>query len=80
MIGACIAASPQQDDLGYSGLSSGQVTGLEPPTDSLKRAPADLRSVGGTVASQSSCDLQGPFRRGFEPRHRRPGLKEDLKA
>ncbi|GFN85753.1 hypothetical protein PoB_001225900 [Plakobranchus ocellatus] len=24
-------------------------------------------------------DLQGPFCRGFEPRHRRPGLTEGLK-
>ncbi|GFO32453.1 hypothetical protein PoB_005895800 [Plakobranchus ocellatus] len=34
-----------------------------------------LWGVGGTVASESASeDLQGPFCRGFEPRHRRPGL------
>ncbi|GFO32415.1 hypothetical protein PoB_005892000 [Plakobranchus ocellatus] len=36
--------------------------------------------VGGTVATNPPRDLQGPFCRGFEPRHRRPGLTEGLKA
>ncbi|GFO48745.1 hypothetical protein PoB_007525000 [Plakobranchus ocellatus] len=36
--------------------------------------------VGGTVASESALRSQGPFCRGFEPRHRRPGLTEGLKA
>ncbi|GFO29737.1 hypothetical protein PoB_005624200 [Plakobranchus ocellatus] len=39
-----------------------------------------LGSVGGTVVSESALNLQGLFCRGFEPRHRYPGLMEGLKA
>ncbi|GFO40710.1 hypothetical protein PoB_006721500, partial [Plakobranchus ocellatus] len=32
--------------------------------------------VGGTLASESACNLQGSFRRGFELRYRRSGMTE----
>ncbi|GFO15458.1 hypothetical protein PoB_004196300 [Plakobranchus ocellatus] len=42
----------------------------------------DLTSLGGGDGSTVACEsaLQGPFCRGFEPRYRRPGLTEGLKA
>ncbi|GFN89398.1 hypothetical protein PoB_001590400 [Plakobranchus ocellatus] len=44
----------------------------------LQLSQYDFGGVGGTVARESA--LQGPFCRGFEPRYRRPGLTEGLKA
>ncbi|GFO06891.1 hypothetical protein PoB_003339600 [Plakobranchus ocellatus] len=39
-----------------------------------------LGGVGGSVASESALRSAGHFCRGFEPRHRRPGLTKGLKA
>ncbi|GFO30922.1 hypothetical protein PoB_005742700 [Plakobranchus ocellatus] len=39
-----------------------------------------IRGFGGTVATESALRSAGTFCRGFEPRHRRPGLMEGPKA
>ncbi|GFO27113.1 hypothetical protein PoB_005361800 [Plakobranchus ocellatus] len=51
-----------------------------PPTPCAAPQNSNFKTAQGTSVEQwlaiPPCDLQGPFCRGFEPRHRRPDLTE----
>ncbi|GFO00402.1 hypothetical protein PoB_002690700 [Plakobranchus ocellatus] len=71
----------------YSKLLCKWPSSLQPSVVEAQQNRSNIRSskfmargVGGTVVCESALRSAGTFCRGFEPRHRRPGLTEGFKT